>query len=65
MKKPTYNLLNVLLLFFSLTSYAQEVSGVVLDDDGDPLIGANVLEQGTYNGTVTDLDGTFTLSVKS
>ena len=31
--------------------------------NGEPLIGANILESGTSNGTVTDFDGTFTLSV--
>ena len=38
-----------------------QISGTVLDIDGSPLIGATVLEQGTYNGTITDIDGSFTL----
>lgn len=42
-----------------------EVSGVVKDASGMPVIGASVLEQGTTNGTITDLDGKFTLKVKS
>ena len=43
-----------------------EVSGVVKDASGMPVIGASVLEQGTAsNGTITDLDGKFTLKVKS
>ncbi len=40
------------------------VSGVVVDDQG-PIIGAAVLEQGTENGAVTDLDGHFSLTVAS
>lgn len=39
------------------------ISGTVLDQDGLPVIGANVLVQGTTNGTVTDLDGKFALTV--
>lgn len=40
-----------------------EVSGQVLDEDGDPLVGAFVSAKGTNTGTVTDIDGNFTLSV--
>lgn len=39
------------------------IKGVVLDSNGDPIIGATVLEKGTTNGTVTDLDGNFSLNV--
>lgn len=38
------------------------VSGVVKDEKGDAVIGANVVVQGTTNGTMTDLDGNFTLT---
>lgn len=41
------------------------VSGVVKDDAGFPVIGTSIVEAGTTNGTVTDLDGNFTLSVAS
>lgn len=41
----------------------QTVSGVVKDSNGEPIIGASVLEKGTSNGTITDMDGNFTLSV--
>lgn len=37
--------------------------GKVVDASGEPVIGANVLEKGTVNGTVTDIDGNFTLKV--
>ena len=39
------------------------VKGVVTDENGEPIIGANVVEKGTTNGTVTDLDGKFTMEV--
>ncbi len=42
---------------------AKRVSGTVNDAMG-PIIGASVVEKGTSNGTVTDLNGNFTLSVK-
>ena len=38
-----------------------QVSGVVLDDNGEPMIGANVYWAGTTQGVATDLDGAFTL----
>ena len=41
------------------------VSGRVTDETGQPMIGAGVVQQGTTNGTVTDLDGTFALTVPS
>lgn len=42
---------------------AKKVTGTVLDSHGEPVIGANVVERGTTNGTITDLDGNFTLEV--
>ena len=42
----------------------KKVSGVVMDQSANlPLIGCNVVEKGTTNGTVTDLDGNYTLEV--
>lgn len=41
-----------------------KVSGVVKDVTGESVIGASVLEKGTSNGIITDIDGNFTLSVK-
>ncbi|MDD7528343.1 MAG: carboxypeptidase-like regulatory domain-containing protein, partial [Bacteroidales bacterium] len=54
----------LLMLIFSalpLTHFAAEVSGMVEDSTGEPLVGAEVLWQGTSLGTVTDIDGFFTL----
>ena len=53
-----------MVLFVSVLGVAQTtVSGTVLDSDGEALIGANVLEKGTSNGTVTDIDGTYSITV--
>ena len=41
-----------------------KVSGVVYDDQGQPLPGASVMVKGTTQGTVTDLDGRYTLNVR-
>lgn len=41
----------------------KEVTGLVTDEKGEPLIGANVVEKGTLNGTITDMNGHFTLSL--
>lgn len=41
------------------------ITGVVLDPQGESIIGANVMEKGTSNGTITDIDGSFTLDVAS
>ena len=40
-----------------------KITGVVRDEKGEPIIGANVVEKGTTNGTITDMDGNFTLEV--
>jgi TonB-linked SusC/RagA family outer membrane protein len=53
------------LLLASLSAIAQQrtISGMVTDvENGDPLIGANVIIKGTTNGTVTDFDGKYSLS---
>ena len=39
------------------------ISGIVYDEEGEPVIGATVMERGASNGVSTDLDGKFTLSV--
>lgn len=40
------------------------VKGVVLDEAGVPIIGANVVQKGTTNGTITDFDGNFELNIE-
>ncbi|MFW6222224.1 MAG: TonB-dependent receptor plug domain-containing protein, partial [Bacteroidota bacterium] len=41
------------------------VQGIVTDTEGNPLPGVNIVEVGTNNGTVTDMDGNYTISVAS
>lgn len=40
-----------------------KVSGTITDKSGEPIIGANVVIKGTTNGTITDIDGNYTLNV--
>ena len=41
------------------------VSGVITDKTAEPVIGLNIIEKGTTNGTITDMDGNFTLEISS
>jgi TonB-linked SusC/RagA family outer membrane protein len=45
-------------------AFVKEVTGIVTDENGAPIPGVNVLEKGTRNGTVTDVNGKFTLRVQ-
>ena len=59
-------LLSFVLLFVSTAIYSQtEITGTVVDDLGEGIIGATVMEKDTSNGTVTDLDGNFKLNVEA
>ena len=72
-RKKTFNafgalktsLLSVLMSFCVIAAFAQSgtVKGTVIDDTGEPVIGANVVEKGSTNGTITDIDGNYTLQV--
>lgn len=59
-------LLLMILAVFSLSVSAQTITatGNVKDATGDPIIGASIVEKGnTSNGTITNLDGDFSLKV--
>ena len=62
MKKTIFLILCILC---SLGAMAQKksITGVVTDASGESVIGASVVEVGTTNGVITDIDGKFTLSV--
>ena len=61
----TYKLIALLLLMIGAPLYAQKnVSGRVFDEQNAPLIGATVMVKGTSNGTIADVDGSYTLKVK-
>lgn len=59
----------IFLLLFSMIfwiswSFSQTVSGTVTDaNSSEPMIGATIIEKGTSNGTITDIDGTFSLEL--
>ena len=56
----------LLALFVSMASFAQRISGTVTDDQGEPVIGASVVEKGNpQNGTITDYDGKFNINVSA
>ena len=59
--------MSILMVLISTVAFAQteQVSGTVTDNSGEPIIGATVLVVGqSGNGTVTDIDGNFTLQAK-
>lgn len=56
-------MLSLVLCLCTLWSVAQTVSGTVYDSSGDPAIGATIIESGTSNGTITDIDGKFSLDL--
>jgi len=55
----------VLSVFFMSADTARVITGKVVDEDGFELIGVNVVEKGTQNGTVTDYNGEYSISVGS
>jgi TonB-linked SusC/RagA family outer membrane protein len=58
---------SVIFIFVTQLTFAQEltVKGRVNDSEGQPLIGVSILVQGTSTGTITDLSGSFSISVPS
>ena len=61
--KSLFKLMMVSLLTLQVAVAQKTVTGVVSDDQGMPLPGATVLEQGTTNGVSTDFDGNFSIDV--
>ena len=57
----------VVLLIMSIPMFAQQhsVKGTVVNQNGQPIIGMTVMEQGTQNGTTTDIDGNYQITVSS
>lgn len=56
----------LLACVMSIATFAQKqsFSGTVVDDSGEAIIGASVIEKGTSNGAITDFDGKFTVSTE-
>jgi len=57
-------LMAALLLFCTAWVSAQSVKGTITDEDGFGLVGATILVEGTSTGTVSDLDGSYTVNAK-
>ena len=59
-------MLSFFFLLASTFAFAQtEASGTIVDNEGEPIIGATVMEKGTSNGTISDIDGNFHLKTAS
>jgi iron complex outermembrane receptor protein len=65
MNRQRKNLLGLMLMLISFTTFAQtKISGKVTDAAKEPIIGANISIKGTAEGTITDIDGNFELSTE-
>ena len=65
MKRFTLTVASLLMGMTTVMAQNTKVTGQVLDENGEPVIGASVVVKGTTIGTVTDFDGNFTLDVPS
>ena len=64
-RKARKTVLSLALLVCSTAAMAQnQVTGVIRDAQGEPLVGVSVVEAGTQNGAVTDINGRYSLNVK-
>ena len=64
--KNIFVLCMALIMSFQLMAQQRRVSGTIVDSrDQSAMIGANIMEKGTSNGTVTDIEGRFTLNLTS
>ncbi len=64
MHKLKVFIVGIVINLCCIMTYAQNrITGNVSDVNGESIIGASILEKGTTNGTVTDIDGNFTLNV--
>src|SRR5690554_1794715 len=61
MKKKLTMFLTLFFMGIGVLTAQTQVRGTVVDDAGEPVIGATILIKGTAQGTVTDIDGDFTL----
>lgn len=64
-KKLTSVLLFLAMSVGAVSAQTSKVTGKVIGEDGEPVIGASIIVKGTTVGTVTDFDGNFTLDVPS
>ncbi len=62
--RRVFSTLLAMMLTIAVFAQKEAVSGTVVDSQNEPVIGATVMEIGTQNGGVTDIDGHFSLSAK-
>ena len=65
MNKKKFLFTFVMALMVTMTAFAQKrtFTGTVVDSNGEPLIGASVVQKGTTNGDITDIDGNYSVQV--
>ncbi len=62
MKRKLMLFMSLLLISIGMATAQTQVKGVVVDEAGEPVIGATILIKGTSQGTITDYDGNFALT---
>ena len=66
MKRSIYNAMAILLFVsMSISTMTAQMTGNITGDEGEPLIGASVLVKGTTTGTITDIDGNYSIDASS
>ncbi len=65
MKKFIILTIGIIVLGFHVTAQIARISGTVTDESGEPLPGVNIVEKNTTNGTVSDIDGNYSLSLQT
>ena len=63
MRKKINFILSLLCISVGMLFAQNQVTGIVMDETGEPIIGASILIKGTEQGTITNVDGNFMLNV--
>ena len=58
-----FSFANVPNNIIEITQQMRKITGTVVDQNGDAIIGANILEKGTSNGVISDINGGFSLNI--
>lgn len=65
MKKIIILTVGIIFMVFQVTAQIQQVSGLVTDENGEPLPGVNIVEKNTTNGTISDINGNYRLNLRT